>query len=84
MPDKYTARIVRFDGQRDLALLTVDGEAFWEGVTPLELRDELPAMGDRVKVDRDVPSPSPSLSMRVFVLSLGLLPGGVEMVSSLF
>ncbi|KAK1442160.1 trypsin-like serine proteases domain containing protein [Babesia gibsoni] len=46
---KYPGRIIEIGHECDLALLTVDDEAFWEGVHPLEL-GEVPNLHDAVTV----------------------------------
>lgn len=51
---KFLARVVCQGPDCDLALLEVEEEegaaAFWEGVEPLRLRRDLPALNDRVRV----------------------------------
>jgi len=39
---KYTARVVRACPLRDLALLSVEDADFWEGLKPVELKEQLP------------------------------------------
>ncbi|GAB4845629.1 Protease Do-like 9 [Ancistrocladus abbreviatus] len=46
---KYLATVLAIGTECDIALLTVDGDEFWEGVSPLELGG-LPALQDAVTV----------------------------------
>ncbi|XP_059645659.1 protease Do-like 9 [Cornus florida] len=46
---KYLARVLAFGTECDIALLTVDDDEFWEGVSPVEFGD-LPALQDAVTV----------------------------------
>jgi len=46
---KFLARVLAMGVDCDIALLTVDDEAFWEGVTPLEF-GPLPKLQDTVAV----------------------------------
>ncbi len=48
-PKRYGARVVAVSHEADLALITVDNPAFFEGITPLELGD-LPSARDQVTV----------------------------------
>eukprot|EP00887_Chlorella_sp_A99_P003950 scaffold11.g3950.t1 len=47
--EKYTATVLAVGTECDIALLTVEDDAFWEGLVPLEL-GELPALQDPVAV----------------------------------
>lgn len=47
--EKYMATVLAIGTECDLALLTVDDDDFWEGITPLEL-GELPALQESVAV----------------------------------
>lgn len=46
---KYLATVLAIGTECDIALLTVDGDEFWEGVSPVEFGD-LPALQDAVTV----------------------------------
>lgn len=46
---KYLATVLSIGTECDIALLTVDGDEFWEGVSPVEFGD-LPALQDAVTV----------------------------------
>lgn len=46
---KYVAKVLAIGAECDLALLTVDDDAFWEGVTPIAL-GKLPRLQDSVTV----------------------------------
>ncbi|VFQ73553.1 unnamed protein product [Cuscuta campestris] len=46
---KYLATVLAIGTECDIALLAVDGDEFWEGVTPVEF-GELPALQDAVTV----------------------------------
>jgi hypothetical protein len=46
---KFLARVLAMGVDCDIALLTVDDEAFWEGITPLEF-GPLPKLQDTVAV----------------------------------
>lgn len=46
---KYLARVLAIGTECDIALLTVENDEFWEGVSPLEFGD-LPALQDAVTV----------------------------------
>jgi len=66
-PIKYPAKVIQAGHECDLALLSVDNEEFWEGMTPLEfgevpnLQDEVvvagyPIGGDNISITRGVVS----------------------------
>ena len=46
---KFLARVLAVGTECDIAMLTVDDDAFWEGVEPIEL-GELPALQESVFV----------------------------------
>lgn len=46
---KYVATVLAIGTECDIALLTVDGDEFWEGVSPVEFGD-LPSLQDAVTV----------------------------------
>eukprot|EP00375_Theileria_parva_P003164 XP_765845.1 serine protease [Theileria parva strain Muguga] len=46
---KYIARMIEIGHECDLAVLTVDDESFWDGITPLEFGD-VPNLHDNVTV----------------------------------
>ena len=48
-PKKYTARVVHIAHECDIAMLMVDEEVFWDGLTPLEMGD-VPKAEDEVVV----------------------------------
>ncbi|GAM25013.1 hypothetical protein SAMD00019534_081880 [Acytostelium subglobosum LB1] len=48
-PTKFYARLLGVAHEYDLALLTVDDDAFWTGITPLELGD-IPELQDTITV----------------------------------
>ncbi|KAF2071040.1 hypothetical protein CYY_007638 [Polysphondylium violaceum] len=48
-PNKFPARLISAAHEYDLAMLTVDDDTFWEGLTPLELGD-LPDLQEVITV----------------------------------
>jgi len=47
---KFPASVLAVGSECDLALLTVDDDAFWQDITPLELATELPRLQQNVAV----------------------------------
>ena len=47
---KYIAEVLAIGRECDLALLTVDDDDFWKGITPITLAERLPTLQDNVNV----------------------------------
>ena len=48
---KYVAEVLAIGRECDLALLAVEDDDFWRGITPLQLADRLPTLQDEVVRD---------------------------------
>jgi len=47
---KYVATVLSIGPECDIALLTVEDEAFWEGLPPVELGESMPMLQDAITV----------------------------------
>lgn len=48
--ERFTAKVLAVGTECDVALLEVEDEAFWQGVAPLALSDDLPELQESVAV----------------------------------